>query len=323
VISVVIPCYNAARYLAQALLSVFSQTRPADEVIVVDDHSTDGSVAIAEEHGAVVLRTATNSGHATARNLGIARARGPLIAWLDADDYWEPNHLEVVCGLLDRFPEAAVAFSRVRLVGARQGTFGKARCDRPSILFRDAFCYTVVPAMSAVTRKSALEQVGGYSEAIRYAPDFDLWLRMSRHFRFVSSDLVTANYRWHDSQISAAPHNQWLSVYRSRLAMIDRLRVDGEAELAGQLESLLAECWEKDLSASWDRRRLDDLRFYASLSPMLPHKTRTARRLCRLAGLPRPLVAAGSRLPSPIRRFLATFPTRRADGGDPNANPLI
>jgi len=307
VISVVIPCFNAQAYLGQAIESVLSQTRAADELIVVDDCSTDDSVRIAERYQAITLSTTVNSGHATARNLGIARARGDVIAWVDADDYWEPHHLEVVCGLLDRFPEAAVAFSRVRLFGARDGIYGLSPCDnRPGTLFRESFEQTVVPAMSVVTRRSALLQVGGYSEHIRHAPDFDLWLRMSRAYLFVSSPLVTSNYRWHESQISAKhPYGQWRSMYSSRLAMIERLRADGEPEAAAELESLLVKGWEKDLSRSWHQRRMDDLRFFASLSSLLPGTTGTTRRYCRLAALPRWLIGMADRLPSDVKQPLA------------------
>jgi glycosyltransferase involved in cell wall biosynthesis len=307
VISVVIPCFNAQEYLEQTIKSVLSQTRPADELIVVDDCSTDDSVRIAERYKAVTLSTAVNSGHATARNLGVARAQGDIIAWVDADDYWEPNHLQVVCGLLDRFPEAAIAFSRVRMLGAREGIYGRSPCDeRPGRLFRESFERTVVPAMSAVTRKNALLRVGGYSETIRYAPDFDLWLRMSRVFLFVSSPLVTSNYRWHESQISAThAHNQWRSMYASRIAMIERLRADGEAEVAGELESQLMQLWEDDLSRSWHRRQMDDLRLYASLSPLLPRQTPATRRYCRFAELPRWLMGAADRVPPKVKRTLA------------------
>src|SRR4051794_6385105 len=113
-ITAIIPCYNAEPFLAEAIESVLCQTRPVGEIIVVDDCSTDESVRVASRYGVKLLRTGCNSGHATARNLGIAAAQGELIAWLDADDRWEPHHCETVCGLLDRFPEAAVAYSAVQ-----------------------------------------------------------------------------------------------------------------------------------------------------------------------------------------------------------------
>jgi glycosyltransferase involved in cell wall biosynthesis len=304
-ISVVIPCFNGQMYLEQAIRSAQNQTLPPAEVIVVDDCSTDDSVKIAERCGAVVLRTSTNSGHATARNLGIGRARGDTSAWVDADDYWEPNHLEVVGGLLDRHSDAAVAFSKVRFVGSKNGVSSDQPCDdHPARVFKESFLYTVPPAMSVLTRRSALQEVGGFAENIRYAPDFDLWLRMARRFLFVSTKQVTSNYRWHTSQISASPHRQWRSVYEARLAMIDRLRADGELDTAHECQALLLQQWENDLSRSLQNRQLSDYHFYASLISIVPWHSALTRRHTRLAMLPQWLIHATDRLPSAFKKVL-------------------
>ena len=92
-ISVVIPAYNASAFLPRCLKSVFAQTLPPDEVIVVDDGSTDNSAALAAELGARVI-TLTNGGPAAARNAGIQSASSEWIALLDADDMWAPEKLE-------------------------------------------------------------------------------------------------------------------------------------------------------------------------------------------------------------------------------------
>jgi glycosyltransferase involved in cell wall biosynthesis len=85
----------------------------------VDDCSTDRTAAIAHGYGVNVIRTPTNQGPAAARNAGLRATSADVVAWLDSDDYWEPEHLEIVVGLLDRYGEAAVAFSLVRHVGSR------------------------------------------------------------------------------------------------------------------------------------------------------------------------------------------------------------
>src|SRR5271157_3647324 len=100
-ISVIIPCYNAEPFLAEAIVSVLKQTCPVGEILVVDDGSTDRSAEIARSYGARVISMGRNSGHAAARNAGVDAARGDLLAWLDADDYWDAIHCEVVCGLLE------------------------------------------------------------------------------------------------------------------------------------------------------------------------------------------------------------------------------
>ncbi len=101
-ISVVIPCYNGARFLEQALASVREQTRPVDEVIVVDDGSTDDSADIARRAGVTCLSLEENMGPGASRNRGIARCSGEIIAFLDADDYWMPSHIGEMTALLER-----------------------------------------------------------------------------------------------------------------------------------------------------------------------------------------------------------------------------
>ena len=108
-ISVVIPCYNAAAFLKEAIDSALAQTRQADEIIVVDDASTDGSVEVALSYGDRIrlLRSpnAKGTGHGATANRGVMASRGDYIAFLHADDIWLPQHL-VVAGLLDRWLEA-------------------------------------------------------------------------------------------------------------------------------------------------------------------------------------------------------------------------
>ena len=99
-ISALIPAYNAAAYVAMALESALNQTRPPDEIIVVDDGSTDGTAEIASSYPGRVIRQ-VNGGISAARNRCVAEARHELIAWLDADDIWLPYHLQRLEQLLE------------------------------------------------------------------------------------------------------------------------------------------------------------------------------------------------------------------------------
>ena len=281
-ISVVIPCYNREQYLGEALSSIRRQTRPVDEVIVVDDCSTDGSQSVARRFGAVVLQTPNNSGPALARNIGAEAAKGDLIAWLDADDYWDPNHLEVVAGLLDTFPDAAVAFSAVRLVGSRasEGPWRYPSSGKPESVFWDCLKGTIVPGMSPVTRREAYLGVGGSDPDIRVAPDFDLWLRLSRHHLFVNTQEVTSNYRWHGDQISSAPDAQLRSVYASRWRYLQSSRSAGDEDFSKTLASRMAEIWDCDLFNAMSARDLAQVRTLLSLRRLVP-RDRPVRRLLR------------------------------------------
>lgn len=253
-ITAIIPCYNAESYLAEAIESVLAQTRPVDEIVVVDDCSTDDSRAIARRYPVTILQTPSNRGHAAARNLGIEASRGDVIAWLDADDYWEPNHCEVVVALMERYPEVGVAFSKARRVGLRSGLWPDSPCDyQPRDVFWHCFERTIVPAMSVITRKEAINRVGRCNDEVRIAPDFDLWLRMSRHYPFVSTPEATSNYRWHGNQISSDPAKQIRSMFAARLRLAAQLRRDGEKNLAQQVENKAVDYWDTLLTDAWSR----------------------------------------------------------------------
>jgi glycosyltransferase involved in cell wall biosynthesis len=109
-IAVVIPAYNRARLVAFAIESVLAQTRAPAEIIVVDDGSTDDTAAVAQSFGATVLRQ-SNAGVSAARNAGVRIAKSPWIAFLDSDDLWAANKLEVQWETLEACPEAGMVFS--------------------------------------------------------------------------------------------------------------------------------------------------------------------------------------------------------------------
>jgi glycosyltransferase involved in cell wall biosynthesis len=112
-VSVIIPAYRAARTIGRALDSVLAQTRPPDEVLVIDDGSPDDLAAVVAGYGGPVrLLRQRNGGASSARNFGIDQARGNLIAFLDADDYWEPTKLERQLDVLRRHPEVGLVAGR-------------------------------------------------------------------------------------------------------------------------------------------------------------------------------------------------------------------
>jgi GT2 family glycosyltransferase len=259
-VSAVIPCFNAAPYLGEALSSIGNQTRPVQEVIVVDDGSSDGSAEVAERWGATVIRLGRNRGHGFARNVGVRAASGDAIAWLDADDSWRPNHVEVIAGLLERYPEAASASGALQRFGLDdQVVYGLIPPGEPCELLPVAFQSWLHAGSSSIMRRSALEAIGGFDEQNRVATDFDMWLRMARHHRFVATSEITGNWRWHESQISAAPLGQILAVRRYRRRFLKTLRAQGDGTLASELEPLARPAWtahlEGVLGAAEQRKR--------------------------------------------------------------------
>ena len=246
-ISAVVPCYNGEPFLAEALESIRRQSRPVDEIIVVDDGSSDRSADIATEMGAMVIRQ-SNRGEGASRNRGIQAARGDVIAWLDADDVWHSEHIEVVAGLLEQHPGAAGAFGAVQRFGADTSRIlGYVPTGEPGPVLVEAFRDWLHTTIGAVTRRTVLLDVGGFDENERYSVDFDLWLRLARSHTFVATHQVTSCWRWHPAQQSSAGELQLAAVYRYRRRFIDSLRADREDVLTEKLEHEMVSVWIRDM----------------------------------------------------------------------------
>jgi glycosyltransferase involved in cell wall biosynthesis len=294
-VSVVIPAFNRAQTVGEAVASAVAQTRQAREIIVVDDASTDDTAEVAREAGARVIRLERNSGCSSARNAGIHAAQGNAIAWLDSDDFWEPNHIEVVAGLLDQYPEAAVASSAVRLVGKRSGVWmGRIPEGPPSNVFRKAFYDWLSVPTSTIIRRDPLIEVGGWSESARYASDFYLWMQLARRNLFVCTYEVTANWRWHNDQLSSSQEKQWLARYGFRSQMLEQLYADGDTAMADELAELFRTIWANDLQWAWDEGRTDWLKQLVKLAAVVPDAPEDVRRRWLIR----------SRIPSRVRPAL-------------------
>lgn len=306
-ISAVIPCYNAGHFLGEALESVRRQTRPVDEIVVVDDCSTDDSAEVARRFGVRYVRTAENAGNAAARNRCIREARGELLAWLDADDFWEPHHIETVAGLLDRHPDAGAAFGAVRLCGAARGVVTpRFPPGKPVDARWEAFWRTAGPQMAAVTRRDAVLAVGGYSETLRSGNDFDLFMRLARRYPLVCTHEVTANYRWHPAQLSSNREGQYRNSYLARLRLRDEARSGGDEALARELEARMRWVWEQDLDSRWRRREMEAVRYFLRFAELVPDAPESVRRrYARRAWLPRRLLRAWDLGPTGLARKLA------------------
>jgi len=191
-ISAVIPLYNGAPYIQQSIDSVLSQTLPPDELIVVDDGSTDDGPAIVErlaETRPIILLRKANGGQSSARNFGIAHAKGQLIALLDQDDIWYPNHLaELVKPFRrPRYPELGWVYSNLdemdesgKMVGRdclnRAANVIHPKRDLTHCLMADMF---ILPSASLIS-KAAFNAVGGFDEQLVGFEDDDMFLRLFR-----------------------------------------------------------------------------------------------------------------------------------------------
>jgi glycosyltransferase involved in cell wall biosynthesis len=222
-VSVVVPAYNAAWSLDETLASVCAQTYPDIEVLVVDDGSTDATaeVAAAWSHRdpRVRLICKPNGGVGSARNLGMRKARGVYVAPIDADDLWEPDHLErQVAALEAAGPEACMAFAHSVFVDMDNRPLAAAvwcpwesRTESPKppetdfrgLLLRNS----VANGSAAVFRRDRMLEVGGYDESLRAAgadgvEDWKLTLTLATRGRVLFVPAPTVRYRMSSSSLS-------------------------------------------------------------------------------------------------------------------------
>jgi glycosyltransferase involved in cell wall biosynthesis len=186
-LSVVIPAYNNAGTLAEAIASVRSQAGPCREIIVVDDGSSDATAQIYNELDGPDLRLIRqlNVGPGAARNRGIAAARGEWIALLDADDVWLPAKLEVQFVQLEQAPEARFCFAG-HVVRMPDGTEHLHECRLPErSIFIDLLKGNRLPTSTAVVRRDCFAEAGLFDTTLRTGEDWDMWLRLTAMFQGV------------------------------------------------------------------------------------------------------------------------------------------
>src|ERR1017187_416655 len=178
-IAVVIPFYRADRWFPEAFASVLTQTRPPDEIVVVDD-ATPASEARTLENlpdGVRLIRLARNAGVSTSRQIGTEATNADLVAYLDADDWWEPRHLGALEGMLTRRPEAPASYTGVVKLypDGRQVPF----TNKPAMLdVREAIVRSHVLPSGFMVRRAALEAIGGWRRDRMVVEDWDLSVRL-------------------------------------------------------------------------------------------------------------------------------------------------
>jgi glycosyltransferase involved in cell wall biosynthesis len=204
-VSVVVPCFNHGRFLAEALESLLAQTYEHIEIVVVDDGSTDDTPAVAARFALRVRYVRQeNRGLAAARNAGLAASGGELLNFLDADDYHEPDAIERMVAAATADPGADVFHGRHRCVDRDRNPLTSYPVAE---LSRDAFHQLLVKnrmiCHSVLVRRRALVGAGGFDEQLRALEDWDCWLRLAAGgCRFVAVAAAVAVYRRYPGTMS-------------------------------------------------------------------------------------------------------------------------
>src|SRR5829696_6871232 len=206
-VSVVIPCYNQAHFLGEAIESVLAQSHPNFEIVVVDDGSTDDTSEVARRYPGVRLVRQENQGLSGARNAGLARSEGEYVVFLDADDRLLPEALETHLEHLEAHPECAFVSGPCRRItadGSPLPTPPRLHVEGDHYLVLLHRCYIWPPAV-VMYRRAILETVGGFDTSLSPAADHVMYLRIARKFPVCSHEKVVAEYRQHGASMQRNP----------------------------------------------------------------------------------------------------------------------
>lgn len=207
-VSVVITCFNYARFLGAAIESVLAQTYPEIEVIVIDDGSTDDTRSVAAAYEDVHYVWQPNRGLSEARNRGVALATGEFMLFLDADDQLRPDALETMTRLLSACPECAFVYGHQELIdetGIPISVDAEERVWYQTCLHEDAYAYMLrmnfpLRGQGAILyRADIIKRIGGFAHELRTTQDLDLNFRVAREHPICCNDSIVALTRRHDS----------------------------------------------------------------------------------------------------------------------------
>ncbi len=203
--SVVIPLYNKEAHISETIESLLNQSFSDFEVLVVDDGSTDNSLEVAKKYESDRIRVLTkqNGGTASARNLGINKARGTHICFLDADDYWLPHFLDTIDELITEFPQAGIycaAYTFMKSGRQYHPGWHGLPSDEESFLVPDYFQSTLYGEQVATTSSACVpikvfEDVGPFDQTMRHTEDQELWNRIAMKYRVAFHTKLSAVYR--------------------------------------------------------------------------------------------------------------------------------
>jgi polyisoprenyl-phosphate glycosyltransferase len=204
-VTAIVPTFNRCNYLGEAIRSLLGQTRPVDQLIIVDDGSTDDTPQVVESFsGRVTYLRKANGGKSSALNFGLKHALGELIWVFDDDDLAEPTALARFARALEDNPNCGFVYGNYDHFATFPGNTWKTN----ACMFRPSDPAALYPALlencsifhcGMVTRRSCYETVGPFDESLIRSQDYEMLLRISRHFRGVGVEGVTFHQRHHDS----------------------------------------------------------------------------------------------------------------------------
>jgi glycosyltransferase involved in cell wall biosynthesis len=227
-VSVIVPTYNRERYLQEAIDSVLHQTLSALELIVIDDGSTDATPALVSAIHDQRLRyiIQPHRGLSAALNRGLESARAEYVARLDSDDVFLPDALSTLLSILETDRTVDVVWARGQFMD-QEGRLQPRTCGSrehfPGEMLRSLAYEDCTTNDAMLVRKSCFTQVGPYDETLAFSEDWDMALRLARHFRFRFVDKVVVHIREHDDTMTKCKSPTRTEFLNSRTLPLDKL----------------------------------------------------------------------------------------------------
>ncbi|OGX15238.1 MAG: hypothetical protein A2166_00420 [Omnitrophica WOR_2 bacterium RBG_13_41_10] len=213
-VSVIIPTYNRAHYICETIDSILAQTYRDYEIIVVDDGSTDDTRKVLQKYdGKVRYFYQKNRGSSAARNFGISQSQGEYIAFLDDDDLWLPNKLDVQLEIIEKNLNLAFVCSGSYVINEAGENINVWKENKKSKLetFRRLYKGNFVLTLTVLMRRRCFYDVGEFDERLIVSQDYDLWLRLAKKYKFQYINTPLAKYRIHRNNVSKNIETRFLN----------------------------------------------------------------------------------------------------------------
>lgn len=218
-VSIIIPAYNPGRYLAQAIDSVIAQTFTDWEMVVVDDGSTEDISWVRDKHPSIRLIQQENRGLSIARNVAILASTGEFIAFLDADDLWEPDKLAKQVAVMDSCPRVGLCHTLTQYVDAA-GHRLDVYFDKATDSYYDLLKICSVVISSSIIRRECLAVASLFDPMYIHVQDYDMWLKIAKYYDLNTIMSVETLYRVHGNNMSkdySMVHSEVSSLLRRHL----------------------------------------------------------------------------------------------------------
>jgi glycosyltransferase involved in cell wall biosynthesis len=267
-VSIIIPAYNAMKYLPETLNSVWQQTFCDYEILIVNDGSSDNiedwvaqvsqiqNLQI-QNSRSLKLISQPNQGQSSARNRGIESAQGEYIVFLDADDLWEPSKLEKEVYYLDNNPNIGLVYSWTAIIDINGKLTG--RVMKPSWdgnIFSQLLLRNIIDNSSVMVRRNCFDEVGLFDNSLRFNEDWEMWIRIASRYEFASTKEILVYYRHHPGNSS----NNWYMMQEGYQTVIDKAYNLASSKLAPiKLQSLKKHSYSNaNLVVAWKALQSQD-----------------------------------------------------------------